>query len=204
MIERASIVTIVLLSLLLPNAPAWGSQADDQAVKQAITAYENGEYERAKSIFIPLAETGHPKAITFLGLMYDLGKGFPADTSTACDYYERSANLGNASGMYNLFLCFENGVGRSLNLDKAHEWLVTAAENGMTRAMILLATEKNQTNTDRRFWLNKAARSGSTYAKAILWIDGHDEDAPDLSFLDSLCVRVKILIFHQGVDACDD
>ncbi len=194
---------ILSLILLFSVAQAHADTNQDKRVDEAVDLHKSGEYAKAKEILAPLAEVGHAKAINIIGMMHDQGQGYPANADIACSLYERSANLGYTSAMYNLSHCYDEGLGKPQNPGLALEWITKAANHGLIRAMLHLAT-KAQTETDERFWLKKASDSGSKIAAAALWEMGYHEDAPDFSFLDSLCIRIRILTLHQGMDACDD
>ena len=49
----------------------------------AQSAYDNGQFEEARRIWVPLAEAGDPEAQFRLGLLFDLGQGVPKDLATA-------------------------------------------------------------------------------------------------------------------------
>jgi len=204
MIERIHPFALMLIAILTFSTATFADEAQDALVESGINAYEDGDFERAKAILLPLAETSHSKAINVIGIMHDNGNGFPTNPGIACNLYERSARLGYPSAMYNLSHCFNEGHGRPLDSDAATKWIIKAAENGLIQAMLHLAIEASETEADRRYWLKRASDSGSKYAAAALWLDGHKEDAPDFSFLDSICVRVRILTLHHGVEVCDD
>jgi len=178
-------------------------EAQDKQVEIGVETYNDGDYERAKAILLPLAEAGQPKAINLIGLMHRHGRGFTTDPITACDLYEQSATRGYPSAMFNLSRCYERGVGRPIDNDIAHQWMLRAANSGVILAILRLADHEHSTAEERRRWLQKAVKGGNRYAAALLWADGHREDAPDFSLLDELCIMVRIVVLHQGVLACD-
>jgi uncharacterized protein len=66
--------------------PFWTSD-----LKVARKAYRNGNYARAMTYFRKASDDGSPTADWYLGHMYRLGRGVPADHSVAYTYYSRAA-----------------------------------------------------------------------------------------------------------------
>jgi len=203
MIDIMRRILFVCLFTLSLSPAALADEAQDKQVEIGVTAYDGGDYQRAKTILLPLAEVGHPKAMNLIGLMHRYGRGFITAPTTACDLYEQSATRGYPSAMFNLSRCYERGVGRSIDNDIAHQWMLRAANSGVILAILRLADHEHSTAEERRRWLQKAVKGGNRYAAALLWADGHREDAPDFSLLDELCIMVRIVVLHQGVLACD-
>jgi TPR repeat protein len=61
--------------------------------------YKNGigvhqSYEKAAMYFKLAAEQGHPRAISYLSMFYELGLGVTKDLRLAREYFEKSASLG--------------------------------------------------------------------------------------------------------------
>jgi len=193
--------TLLLTLLLSPAAIA--DEAQDKQVEIGVKAYDDGDYQRAKDILLPLAEAGHPKAMNMVGLMHYDTPVFPNDPVLECDWYERSAKAGFASGMYNLSICHNQGSGRMKDHTQMLYWRTMAANNGSTNAMINLASLDKSEGKDFRRWMLKAVEYGSSYAKVDLWLQGYKEDVPDITFRDILCVSWRILILKGSFKACD-
>ncbi len=66
--------------------PFW---TDD--LKKARKAYNTGDYGRALKYFSRESDDGNPVADWYLGHMYRLGRGVPADDAMAYSYYQRVA-----------------------------------------------------------------------------------------------------------------
>jgi TPR repeat protein len=178
----------------LVAAPVRADEAQDRLVEQGVAAYDAGNYAEAKVILLPLAEAGIPWAMNTVGLMHDGTGAFPNDPKTECDWYERAANAGFASGMYNLSICYDWGDGRPKDLNEMLHWRNLAAESGSIPAMINLAALDSSEGEEYRRWMNQAAQHGSVYAKVSLWLQGYKHDVPDLKVQDIVCVSVRILI----------
>lgn len=175
----------------------------DAEVDRGIEAYDAGEYQRAKDILLPLAEQGHPKAMNMVGLMHHGSPVFPDDPVAECDWYDRAAKAGYASGMYNLARCYHTGSGRELDKKRDVFWLKAATENGHIRAMINLAGMDETEGPEYRRWMTMAADHGSHFALVDLWYAGYKRDVPDIEVRDITCVTARILIFREDIDVCD-
>lgn len=190
----------LLLTLLLSPA-AMADDAQDQQVEIGVAAYDDGDYQRAKDILLPLAEAGHPEAMHMIGRLYD-GKGvFPTDLETECDWYERSANKGLAKSMYNMSICYD-GFGRPDDPEMDKFWLMNAADKGFTPAMINLAALDPDEGAEYRRWMMMAQEHDSAYAKVSLWLQGYKTDSK-MTLKDFVCVSWRILIMNGQFRDCD-
>jgi len=118
----------LLLTLLLSPA-AMADDAQDQQVEIGVKAYDDGDYQRAKDILLPLAEAGIPEAMHIIGRMHEGADVFPNDPKLECDWYERAAKLGLGKSMYNLSICYNHGKGRENNRERMLYWRTLAAEH---------------------------------------------------------------------------
>jgi hypothetical protein len=116
---RGHWVTIFLygLVLLLPM------QVKAATVRQGAATFSRGDFGRASSIFIPLAERGDPIAQVYLGFMFETGRGVPQDYSEAAMWYRRSAEQGNGTAQYSLGMLYDKGFGVPRDFVEAHRWL---------------------------------------------------------------------------------
>ena len=73
-----------------------------------------------------------------LGVAYHEGKGVERNLSEAARLLEQSGLEGSAKGAYYAFLAYDLGEGVQKDPEKAHIWLVRAAEGGFNRAQVLL------------------------------------------------------------------
>jgi hypothetical protein len=111
------IAVLAALACLLPV------QADAATAHQGATAFSRGDYSRASSILIPLAERGDPVAQAYLGFMFETGRGVPQNFSEAAMWYRRAAEQGNGSAQYSLGLLYDKGFGVPRDEVEAHRWL---------------------------------------------------------------------------------
>jgi hypothetical protein len=98
-------------------------QADAATTGQAAAAFSRGDFLRASSILIPLAERGDPVAQAYLGFMFETGRGVPQNYSEAAMWYRRAAEQGNGAAQYSLGLLYDKGFGVPRDEVEAHRWL---------------------------------------------------------------------------------
>ena len=60
--------------------------------------------------------------------MYQNGLGVETDYAKALEWYEKAAEMGDATAMYNIANIYENGLGVDQDAEKAAEWYAKAEE----------------------------------------------------------------------------
>ena len=196
---RTLLFSLVFASLA---TTATGDEAQDAQVEQGVAAYDEGDYQRAKDILLPLAEAGHPKAMNMVGLMTKFGNGFTPNPEVACDWYEKSATAGYSSAMYNMSICYD-GFGRPNDPERHKFWLLRAADVGHVPAMINLSAFDPSKGEEYLKWHRLAIDHGSTFAKVSLWLDGFKDEVPDITFGEIVCVSWNIILLDGGFRECD-
>ena len=106
--------------LLATAAPVWADNTTQ--FKQALTAYQAGNYEQAFHLWQPLAQQGDAEAQFNLGVMYENGQGVTQDYRQAAAWYQKAANQGHAKAQYNLGVMYYNGQGMARNYRQAAAW----------------------------------------------------------------------------------
>lgn len=202
MVVRFQILFIAFVLALSLGGPVRAGEAEDAQVERGVAFYDDSEFEQAKAILLPLAKAGHPKAMHYIGRMHDGTSVFPKDPVVECDWYERAANAGYPSAMYNMSICYD-GFGRPDDPEVDKQWLLKAANHGVIAAMINIAHQDNDKGEHYRYWMNKAVDSGSRYAQVALWLQGYKQDVPDIKTRDIVCVSVFILILDGHFYDCD-
>ena len=103
-----------------------------------IDAYQQGDYDRAMQILLPLAEEGNAKAQCHVASMYQAGLGVTVDGHAAVKWYRRAAEQEdrseNISGVayHNLAMIFTTGLpGVSPDPRFAKEYLRRASDLGV-------------------------------------------------------------------------
>ena len=78
-------------------------------LRQAIDAFNKGNYQISFDIFKPLAEEGNAKAQFHLGFLYRIGQAVNQDYDQAYHWYLLSANQGYAEAQYKIRLMYYKG-----------------------------------------------------------------------------------------------
>lgn len=106
--------------------------ADD--FRDGVRAYNQKDFSRALSLWLPLAEQDNALAQTLVGSMYAYGEGTERNDVQAVKWFTRAAMHGSAQAQYNLGIMYEQGFGVEKDLDEARRWLMAAAEQGRKEA----------------------------------------------------------------------
>lgn len=111
--------TVAVAALVLLTA----IPAQAQSFRQGIAAFQRQDYARASRIFIPLAERGNAPAQTYLGLLFETGRGVPQNYTEAAMWYRRAAEQGDSRAQYSLGLLYDRGQGVPRDIVEASKWL---------------------------------------------------------------------------------
>jgi TPR repeat protein len=116
---RIFAVALLTLGFLAPAQAA--------SLGAGIAAYDHQDFNRAATILRPLAIGGDPRAQSYVGYMYETGRGFPQNYNVAAYWYFRAANQGETTAQYRLGLLYDKGDGLQQDYIKAHMWFNLAA-----------------------------------------------------------------------------
>lgn len=119
-------IALVLLCLAAP--------AQAQSFRQGVSAYHRQDYVAASRIFIPLAERGNAAAQSYLGFMFEAGRGVPQNYAEAAMWYRRAAEQGDSLAQYSLGLLYDRGQGVPRDIVEAAKWLNLATAAAPPRA----------------------------------------------------------------------
>lgn len=132
----------------------------DEAFKTAYKIYINSG----------LTEQENPEAVFAKGMQYYNGNGVPKNLVTAASYFEKAAELGDATAQYNIAQCYEKAIGVRQSYTKALYWYSKAAENGDVEAtsnlgMYYYTGKGTSVNYEKavQYW-TKASRNNDTRA----------------------------------------
>jgi len=116
---RLLALAMLALAILVPARAA--------SVGAGIAAYNHQDFNLAATILRPLAIAGDPRAQSYVGYMYETGRGFPQNYNLAAYWYFRAATQGETTAQYRLGLLYDKGDGLQQDYIKAHMWLDLAA-----------------------------------------------------------------------------
>ena len=164
------------LLLALAAGPAWAEERDAARISSAeeprhpftagVEAFDRGEYEKARKIWLPHAHRGDPAAQRNLAHLYRMGLGVPQDFVQAVAWYRLAADSGLARAQANLAIMYLRGQGLEEDPRQAAHWFTAAAANGHVLAQYNLAllylrgegVERNEAKAAG--WLYRAAKAG--------------------------------------------
>jgi hypothetical protein len=128
---RRAFCILIAAAILLFSAADF---AQAQSVRQGISAFNRQNYVLASHIFIPLAEQGLPAAQSYLGFMFQTGRGVPQNYTEAAMWYRRAAEQGDTLAQYSLGLLYDRGQGVPRDIVEASKWLNLSAAAAPRRA----------------------------------------------------------------------
>jgi TPR repeat protein len=113
------LVTAAAAGLLLSAA----NSARATSFQQGVSAFNRQDYLSASRIFIALAERGIAAAQSYLGFMFETGRGVPQNYTEAAMWYRRAAEQGDSLAQYSLGLLYDKGQGVPRDIVEAGKWL---------------------------------------------------------------------------------
>jgi len=145
---KARLCAIALLTSLCVAAHA--------DFNDGVVALTMGDYEKALTIFLPLAETAdHAYAQYFVGRMFAAGQGVEKNSEIAAKWYRKSAKLGVADAQFRLADQYAGGDGVPRDLESAFAWYRVAAHLGNEKAAAAISETAEQLSAAE---LNQAKR----------------------------------------------
>lgn len=139
-------------------------------VKAGVDAWQQGDYEKAVSLWRPLAQAGDPDAQFNMGQASKLGRGVKADMAVALDWYRKAAAQGHVRAEDNLgLLMFQQGERAS-----ALPYLQRSAARGEPRAQYIVGTALFNGDLAPKNWprayamMSRASAAGLAQATASL------------------------------------
>ncbi len=114
-------IFLALTALMLAGC---GAETDPKV------AFDNGDYETAHKLWLPLAKNGDAVAQNYMGILYYLGFGVTRDYLKAVEWYEKAATAGNSDAQKNYgdMLLFARGTKK--NIYEAYKWYFAAFQQG--------------------------------------------------------------------------
>lgn len=101
-------------------------------------AFQNGDYETAYKLWLPLATSGDPEAQNYIGIHYYLGLGVERDFKKAFEWYQKAAYAGFPDAQRNYGDMYYNGYSVPQDFYTAFIWYFAASQQGHETAKRLL------------------------------------------------------------------
>lgn len=108
--------------------------ADDPAFRAGLSAYNGGDYQKAISIWLPLAQHEEARSQAGLAFMYHRGFGVQADDKLAAYWSRKAAKHGQPEGQLLLGTLYFYGQGVTQSYIRAFAWCDLAQDNGSSDA----------------------------------------------------------------------
>ena len=121
-LRRPGWALAMIALLVLPALPAKA-----QSLGRGVSAFQRQDYVTASRIFIPLAEHGNAAAQSYLGFLFETGRGVPQNYTEAAMWYRRAAEQGDTRAQYSLGLLYDRGFGVPQDIVEASKWLNLSA-----------------------------------------------------------------------------
>lgn len=110
----------------------------DESYRRAVSLQASGEYVRSAALLSELVEAGHAEAANRLGYLAQNGLGVPRDRRRAASLYALAAERRSKLGLFNLGVCYAEGVGVAFSYRTAMRLLRTAQALGVPSAETVL------------------------------------------------------------------
>ena len=123
---------LIILSLILVVPVVY---ADDY--QDGVDAFDKKDFNAAFKKLKPLAEKGHAKSQTNLGILYYNGKGVLKDYKKAVEWLTKAAEQGEVKAQFILGEIYIEGKGAIKSFKTAKYWVQLAYENGFEGAKAL-------------------------------------------------------------------
>lgn len=124
--------TSLFLGIVIAGASVSCAFADPR-VYAGERAYSRGRYVEAARWFGPPALEGNAEAETYLGFMYQQGRGVPKNYAEAVRWFHAAALQGEPNAQFFLALLYDKGFGVDRDFVQAYVWLDVAAAHAERR-----------------------------------------------------------------------
>ena len=115
--------TLFDIFLLVILSFPFARQAYSDSVKEGLTSYQKGHYQKAARAFSTPESQKNPDVQYRLGLMYLEGKGVKKNVTKAIDWLTRSAENDFPAAQYELFNLVKEDRTTAISEEKALHWL---------------------------------------------------------------------------------
>lgn len=157
---------------MISTVQASPAKNTEQALDEAWTAYNIGQYNKVVKMVQPLASDGNPRAQVLLGRCYENGLGVPQDMETAAKWFRLAAEQNYAEAQVQLGYLYELGTGVPKNDTAVVDLMSRAANAGNAEAQFNLALYHSQgrygfaKDPDQAFvWAKRSADQGFAQAQ---------------------------------------
>jgi len=148
---------------------------------EGVNAFLGQKYKLAMARLKPFAESGSARAQSYVGSMYESGRGVERNYAEAIRWFLKAAEQSDPYSQSHLGYLYETGLGAARDEKVAAQWYAKAAEQGNDYSEARLASlYRDGRGVAQDFqqaanWFSKAADQGSTWAQlnlGLLYVKG--------------------------------
>ncbi len=151
----------------------------------AYAEFKMANYSLAHAMWQHMKGAGNEEALFNLGILYEQGKGVPANLAQARDYYLQSAEAGSRAGAYQVGL-MALAHPELVSVETARHWLMIAALDGDEDAGQLLQTLDNGDSTDSLVTVKQLLMKGDSEQAIKQLVALTEQDPPDYAAMTEL------------------
>lgn len=111
-----------------------GAAPDDSGFRAGLSAYNGGDYQKAISIWLALAQHEEARSQAGLAFIYHRGFGVPVNDGLAAYWSRKAAEHGQPEGQVLLGTLYFYGQGVAQSYIRAFAWCDLAQDNGSSDA----------------------------------------------------------------------
>lgn len=152
--------------------------------RKASRQYHAGNFAEAFKLFLDAAQKGDMRSQSFVGQMYNEGKGVTKDQKSAREWYTQAARQEYPLAQNNLAVMLSKGEGGKKDLKEAVKWLAKAAEHGDSVAQNNLGNKyrygsgtKKDLQQARKWFLTAAGQGNEDARKSLAELDSEEQKA---------------------------
>ena len=129
--QRLVSACALLLAPLAADFPTAAFAAPaDKPFRDGLSAYNSGAFQKAMTIWLPLAQSGDAASQAGIGFMYHRGLGIAVDNEKAAYWLRQAAEHGQPEGQLMLGSLYFYGAGVEKNYIQAYAWCDLAQDGG--------------------------------------------------------------------------
>lgn len=149
---------------------AAGNGHDNAKFQLGLIALNRGDFASARKEWRPLVRKGHARALFYMGVMYQYGKGVKEDIVEAVKWYRKAADSGYVTAQYQLGLLYQHGKGVAQDYAEAAKLIRKAALQGNAKAQRLLGG-----------YYGKGLGVPKDFETAFMWLDIGSHKNPNIN-----------------------
>ena len=141
-------IDAVIVRCLAIAAVAWSTSmpaARAGAFEDGVAAYDQGQFEKAFELWLPLAQGGNAVVQFNLAALYEKGTGVPQDLKEAARWYLEAAKHGDIDAQMKIADFYEQGTGVAKDAAAARDWYRAVVASPQSTRDAMASKEKART-----------------------------------------------------------